>query len=245
MQITIVLPTYNEAENLPGIINSLFELPLPDLKCIIVDDNSPDHTGKIADGLASQYPGRIEVVHRAGKLGLGSAYITGFKLAMQAGADAIGQMDSDFSHPLEKLVPLTEALHDCDLAIGSRYIAGGRLDDHWPLWRKSLSRFGNSYARTILRLPMQDITGGFRLFRRQSLQVIPLERVRSNGYIFQVEIAYIANILGLSFKEIPIYFAERQKGKSKMSLRIQLEAAWRVWQLLGMYDDLRGKRVTF
>ena len=240
MQTTIVLPTYNEAENLPEITGALFALPIPDLHCIIIDDNSPDGTGKIAENLAEKFAGRIKVVHRPGKQGIGSAYITGFRMALQAGSDVIGQMDSDFSHPVEKLTSLLEALQDCDIAIGSRYIAGGSLDEHWPLWRKGLSSFGNTYARMILRLPMRDITGGFRLYRRQSLQAMPLERVRSNGYIFQVEIIYIAYLLGLRCHEVPIYFAERKKGKSKMSLRIQIEAAWRVWQLLGMYHDLKG-----
>jgi dolichol-phosphate mannosyltransferase len=244
LKTTIVLPTYNEAENLPDIISSLFNLPVEDLSCIIIDDNSPDHTGEIADRLALTYPGRVEVVHRQKKAGIGSAYTSGFRMAIQAGAEAVGQMDSDFSHPVDKLVPMLEALKNCDVAIGSRYIAGGSLDNAWPFWRKCLSGFGNYYARTILQLPMHDITGGFRLYSRETLQKIPLERVRSNGYIFQVEIAYIAKLLGLRFIEIPIYFAERKKGKSKMSLRIQLEAAWRVWQLLGMYDDLKHVRVV-
>ena len=241
MQITVILPTYNEAENLPKIVCDLFKLPLPDLKLMVIDDNSPDHTGDIADGLASQNPGRLKVVHRRGKLGLGTAYITGFNLALKQGAEAIGQMDSDFSHPVDKLIPLAEALEDCDIAIGSRYVPGGSLDEAWPIWRKALSRFANGYARTILHLPIRDVTGGFRLYRRKSMQTLPLERVRSNGYVFQVEIAYLAHLLGLRFREVPIYFADRRWGKSKMSLPIQLEAAVRVWQLLGMYNDLKGK----
>ena len=243
MNLTVVLPTYNEAENLPQLVCALFNLPLPNLKLIVIDDNSPDHTGKIADDLAKQYSGRIKVVHRPGKMGLGSAYITGFQLALKDGADAIGQMDSDFSHPVDKLVDLTKALEDSDIALGSRYVPGGSLDDQWPIWRKGLSWFANFYARTILGIKVHDVTGGFRLYRRKCLQVIPLERIRSSGYVFQVELAYIANILGLKVKEVPIYFAERVRGKSKMSLRIQLEAAFRVWQILGMYKDLKGKMV--
>jgi dolichol-phosphate mannosyltransferase len=241
LQITVILPTYNEAENLPKIVCDLLKLPLPDLKLMVIDDNSPDHTGDIADGLVSQNPGRLQVVHRRGKLGLGTAYITGFNLALKQGAEAIGQMDSDFSHPIDKLVLLAKALEDCDIAIGSRYVTGGSLDEAWPIWRKALSRFANGYARTILQLPIRDVTGGFRLYRRKSMQALPLERVRSNGYVFQVEIAYLAHLLGMCFREVPIYFADRRWGKSKMSLPIQLEAAVRVWQLLGMYNDLKGK----
>jgi len=241
LQITIVLPTFNEAKNLPEIVSALFELPLADLKLIVVDDNSPDHTGDIAEQLACQYPGRLKVIHHPAKMGLGTAYISGFRLALKDGAEIIGQMDSDFSHPVDKVVSLVETLKDCDIAIGSRYIAGGRLDDDWPIIRKFLSWFGNIYARTILGLPMRDVTGGFRLYRRKSIQALPLDRVRSSGYVFQVEIAYIAKVLGLTCCETPIYFAERKWGKSKMSMRIQIEAAFRVWQLLGMYTDLKGK----
>jgi dolichol-phosphate mannosyltransferase len=240
LQITVILPTFNEAENLPRIVGELFKLPLPDLRLLVIDDNSPDHTGDIADELAGQNPNRLKVVHRRLKLGLGTAYITGFNLALKEGAEAIGTMDSDFSHPVDKLIPLAQALEDCDVAIGSRYVAGGKVDEAWPFWRKALSSFGNGYARTILRLPIRDVTGGFRLYRRKSIQTMPLERVRSNGYVFMVEIAYLAYILGLRFHEVPIYFADRRWGKSKMSLRIQLEAAVRVWQLLGMYHDIKG-----
>jgi dolichol-phosphate mannosyltransferase len=147
-------------------------------------------------------------------------------------------MDADFSHPPEKLMELLNALSSSDVVIGSRYVAGGRLDEHWPLWRRALSRFGNFYARSILGLPMLDITGGFRIWRREALITIPLERVNSSGYAFQVEMAYIAHRLGSIFQEIPIYFAERGKGCSKMSFSIQLEAAIRVWQIRWEYRDL-------
>jgi dolichol-phosphate mannosyltransferase len=181
----------------------------------------------------------VQALHRTGKLGLGSAYIAGFQHALADGADAIGQMDADFSHPPEKVQNLLQVLEDYDVAMGSRYIPGGSLDVNWPLWRKSLSAFGNMYARTILGMPMRDVTGGFRLWRRQVLVDMPLERIKSNGYVFQVEIAYVAYKLGFNFREVPIYFADRRWGTSKMSLRIQIEAAFRVWQLLGRYDDLR------
>jgi dolichol-phosphate mannosyltransferase len=205
---------------------------------LIVDDNSPDGTGKIADDLGLKTRGRVQVMHRTGKLGLGTAYIQGFKLAISNGADAVGQMDADFSHPPEKIVELVKTLETCDMALGSRYVPGGQLDERWPFWRKALSGFGNFYARTILGLPLLDVTGGFRLWKKATLLAMPLDRIRSNGYVFQVEMAYVANKLGFKFKEIPIYFADRRWGESKMSMRIQIEAAIRVWQLPGLYRDL-------
>lgn len=240
MKITYIVPTFNEAENLPKLVSTFFALPVPDLNLIIVDDNSPDGTGKLADDLCREIGPRMDVIHRAGKMGLGTAYITGFKYAVAHGAEAVGQMDADFSHPLEKIVEIAAAIQDNDVVIGSRYTAGGRLDEHWPVWRKGLSAWGNFYARTILNLPMRDCTGGFRLIRREVIQTMPLDRIRSNGYIFQVETAYVMHKLGFRFHEIPIYFADRRWGKSKMSLRIQLEAALRVWQLPPAYRDLHA-----
>jgi dolichol-phosphate mannosyltransferase len=239
MQLTVVLPTYNEAENLPKITAALLGLPLPNLKILVVDDNSPDGTGAIADELSARHPGRFSVLHRTGKLGLGSAYLRGFRQALDNGAEAIGQMDADFSHPPEKLTKMLTALETCDMVIGSRYVPGGKLDENWPLWRKMLSAFGNFYARTILRLPIRDTTGGFKLWQRHTLETMHLERVRSNGYAFQIEMNYIACRLGFHAVEIPIYFANRQWGDSKMSFRIQREAAIRVWQFLGEYRDLK------
>lgn len=238
MQLTVVIPTYNESDNLPKLICALLSLPIPDLRILVVDDNSPDGTGKLAQKLADEGDGRLSVITREGKLGLGSAYLSGFQLALRDGADAIAQMDADFSHPPEKLLELLEALATCDVAMGSRYIPGGKLDEMWPLWRKWLSAFGNYYARKILRLPIRDATGGFRVWRRSTLMNIPLERVRSNGYAFQVEMAYIACQLGFSFREVPFYFADRHWGTSKMSFAIQVEAALRVWEILFEYRDL-------
>jgi dolichol-phosphate mannosyltransferase len=240
VQLTVVIPTYNEAENLPKIAQALFSLPLTGLKILIVDDNSPDGTGKVADGLAETQLDKLTVIHRPGKSGLGTAYLEGFKRALEEGAEAIGQMDADFSHPPEKLIELVQALVTCDVAIGSRYVAGGALDERWPIWRKSLSAFGNFYARTILGLPIRDVTGGFRLWRRETLLGIPTARVRSNGYAFQVEMAYLAHCLGYQMMEIPIYFSDRRWGQSKMSLRIQREAAIRVWQMKSEYRDLKS-----
>ncbi len=238
MQITVVIPTYNEAENLPNLVSALFRLPLPGLKALVVDDNSPDGTGKLADDLAAENPGSFSVIHRAGKLGLGTAYIRGFQQALQDGAQAVAQMDADFSHPPEILLELSNALQECDVAMGSRYVPGGAVDRDWPAWRKGLSSFGNIYARTILGMPVCDATGGFRMWRRHTLLGMPLERVRSNGYAFQIEMAYVACRLGFKFKEVPFYFADRKWGHSKMSFRIQREAAIRVWQLLVEYRTL-------
>jgi dolichol-phosphate mannosyltransferase len=238
LKITIVIPTYNEAENLPKLTAEVLALPLPDLSILVVDDNSPDGSGELAEELGRQYQGRVKVMHRAGKLGLGTAYIQGFQAAIADGAEAIGQMDADFSHPIDKIEVMAETLASCDAVIGSRYVPGGSLDERWPFWRKALSGWGNFYARTILGLSTRDVTGGFKLWRRETLQGMPLDRIRSNGYVFQVEMNYVAQRLGYVFREIPIYFQDRRFGTSKMSFKIQMEAAIRTWQLAGMYKDL-------
>jgi len=240
MRIIIVLPTYNEAENLPKLVSALFSLPL-DLGVLVVDDNSPDGTGAIADELAKQHAANLYVLHRAGKLGLRSAYIEGFQRAFDLGANAVVQMDADFSHDPAVLTEMTRRLVSHDVVIGSRYVKGGSLDERWPAWRKALSAFGNFYARTILESPLHDMTTGFRMWRREVLQSMPLERIRSNGYIFLVELAYISYLKGYRIAEVPIHFADRRWGKSKMSLKIQLEAAIRIWDVWYHYRDLRKK----
>jgi dolichol-phosphate mannosyltransferase len=237
MKVIQVIPTYNESENLPVLVTALFDLGLPGLHLLVVDDNSPDGTGQVADALAEKYSGKMSVLHRKDKAGLGKAYIQGFRQALDDGADAIGMMDADLSHPAERLPALLASLETADVAIGSRYVEGGSVDKNWPFWRKALSWFGNAYARTILGLPIRDATGGYRLWRRSALEAIPFENSRSNGYVFIVELAYMAKLAGLRFAETPIYFAERTHGDSKMSLRIQIEAAFRVWQLRGIYKD--------
>jgi len=242
VELTVVIPTYNEAENLPKLVSALFDLPLPQLRILIVDDNSPDGTGDLAEEIGRGADGRLSVLHRRGKLGLGTAYITGFQKALEQGAEAIAQMDADFSHPPELLLSLYETLQSCDVAMGSRYIPGGGVDERWPLWRKGLSSFGNIYARAILRLPVRDTTGGFRMWRKGTLEGMPLNNVRSNGYAFQVEMAYLACKLGYTFKEVPFYFADRRWGNSKMSFYIQREAAVRVWQLLYEYRHLTDQK---
>ena len=240
MHITVVVPTYNEAENLPRLVSVLFSLPL-DLSVLVVDDNSPDGTGDLADGLANEHPGRVTVLHRAGKLGLRSAYIEGFHKAFELGAEAVVQMDADFSHDPQVIQEMAKRIESCDVVIGSRYVKGGSLDERWPLWRKGLSAFGNFYARTILGFPLHDVTTGFRMWRREALQGMPLDRIRSNGYIFLVEMAYVAFLMEYDITEVPIYFADRRWGKSKMSLRIQMEAAMRIWDVRIHYRDLRRK----
>jgi dolichol-phosphate mannosyltransferase len=238
LHITIVTPTYNEAENLPKLVSALFSLPL-DLNVLIVDDNSPDGTGKIADELAQKFPGRVEVLHRPGKMGLRSAYLNGFQKILDGDSQALVQMDADFSHDPSALVEMEKLLESCDVVLGSRYVKGGSVDKRWPIWRKSLSAFGNFYARTILRLPLHDVTTGYRMWRRETLQRMPLERIQSNGYIFLVEMMYLAHCLQFKIGEVPIYFADRRLGKSKMSIKIQMEAAIRVWQVLWHYRDLK------
>lgn len=237
MKIVIVIPTYNEAENLPRLVSALFTLNL-DLRVLVVDDNSPDGTGKIADDLAAQ-DNRVHVLHRPGKLGLRSAYLNAFQQVMLENVDAIVQMDADFSHDPAVLPEMAARLESCDVVIGSRYVEEGAVDERWPLWRKELSAFGNTYARTILRFPLRDVTTGYRMWRRETLQSMPLERIRSNGYVFLVEMAYLAYCLEYKIEETPIYFADRRWGESKMSFRIQFEAALRVWQLWWNYRDVR------
>jgi len=235
----IVIPTYNEKENLPILVDELFALDIPNLTILIVDDNSPDGTGKIADDLMEKFPDKILVIHRKGKLGLGTAYITGFKYCLEQGADYIVQMDADFSHNPKKVIELLKRLEEADIAIGSRYISGGSLDENWSIFRKGLSAFGNLYTRAILRMPISDATGGFRAMKRTTLAGIPLDRVKSQGYAFQIEMAYVSYLNGFTFSEVPIYFANRTRGDSKMSLKIQLEAARRVWAILYEYRDLK------
>jgi dolichol-phosphate mannosyltransferase len=241
MHIVVIVPTFNEAENLPKMVSALFALPL-DLEVLIVDDNSPDGTGMIADTLSAEHPGKMNVVHRPGKLGLASAYLQSFISLFGKNVDAIAHLDCDFSHDPAVLVEMNRLLENCDVVFGSRYIKGGSTDVKWPFWRKALSAWGNFYARGILGLPIRDVTGGYRMWRKETLQGLPLEQVKSNGYIFTVEMAYLTYLHGYKICETPIYFADRRWGKSKMSFKIQIEAAIRVWTVLWNYRMLRSKR---
>jgi dolichol-phosphate mannosyltransferase len=166
----------------------------------------------------------------------------GFQKAFDTGADAVVQMDADFSHDPTVLTEMARRLASCDVVIGSRYVKGGSLDERWPVWRKLLSAFGNFYARTILSFPVRDVTTGYRMWRREVLQHMPLDRIRSNGYIFLVEMAYVAYLMNYKISEVPIHFADRRWGKSKMSVKIQLEAAVRIWDVWWHYRDLRRNR---
>ena len=243
MKITIVIPTYNEAENLPKLVSALFSLPL-DLRWLVVDDNSPDGTGKLAQELARAHSGRIDVLHRPGKMGLRSAYLNGFQKIFDTDAEAIVQMDADFSHDPVVLTEMAKLLESNDVVLGSRYVAGGSVDRKWPLWRKWLSAFANFYARTILTIPLRDVTTGYRMWRIETLKQMPFEHIQATGYIFLVEMIYLAHCLEFKIGEAPIYFADRRFGKSKMSFKIQLEAALRIWQVWWNYRSLRkaGKR---
>lgn len=238
MRVTVVTPTYNEAENLPKLASALFSLSL-DLHLLVVDDNSPDGTGLVAERLAGDFPGRVSVLHRPGKMGLRSAYLSGFQKILNTNTQAVVQMDADFSHDPAVLPGMIQLLDKYDMVLGSRYIPGGSVDQEWGVWRKSLSAFGNFYARSILRVPLRDITTGYRAWRSEALRQMPFERIQSNGYVFLVEMAYLAYCLNFKIGEMPIYFAECAAGKSKMSFKIQLEAAFRVWQVRMRYRDLR------
>jgi len=242
LHVAVIVPTYNEAENLEPLVSALFSLPL-DVSAIIVDDNSPDGTGHLADELAGQ-DSRLHVIHRTGKLGLRSAYITSIRYALDHKAEAVGQMDADFSHDPQALPEMVRLLDSSDVVFGSRYVPGGSVDRQWAAWRKGLSGFANFYARALLGMRQRDITTGFRLWRRETLLGMPLDRIRSNGYVFLVEMAYLAYCLEYRAAEYPIYFADRKMGQSKMSLRIQAEAAFRVGLVRWHYRDLRraGKR---
>ncbi len=238
MRITIVIPTYNEAENLPKLVSALFSLPL-DLRLLIVDDNSPDGTGVLAEELSQKHPGRLEVLRRPGKMGLRSAYLNGFQKVLDGDAEAVVQMDADFSHDPAALTEMVKRLETNDVVLGSRYVSGGSVDEKWPVWRKWLSAFGNFYARTILGLPLNDVTTGYRMWRSETLKQMPFERIQATGYIFLVEMIYLTHCLEFKVGEAPIYFADRRFGKSKMSFKIQIEAAMRIWQVWWNYRDLR------
>jgi dolichol-phosphate mannosyltransferase len=227
-EVVVVLPTYKEAENLPTITQVLMRLPLSGLRVLVVDDNSPDGTGELAERLADQYGrNRLEVVHRLGKEGLGRAYVAGMTRAIATGAEFVVQMDADLSHSPEYLPGMLGTLlaADADVVIGSRYVVGASTARDWAWHRKALSAFANAYVRVLLRLGIRDVTAGYKIWRSTALQSIGLESVRSNGYSFQVEMNYRARLRGLKVVELPTHFAEREAGESKMTFKVQLESA--------------------
>lgn len=228
MKALIIVPTYNERENLEELVRRIFDQKLP-TEILIVDDNSPDGTGALADEMAARDP-RVHVMHRAGKMGLGSAYVAGFKWALARDYDAVFEMDADFSHNPDSLGDFLREIEHADLVLGSRYLHGVTVVN-WPLSRLILSYTANLYSRIITGMPVKDLTGGFKCFRRQVLEAIDLDRVRSDGYAFQIEINFKAWRKGFRIQEIPILFVDRRAGVSKMSRRIVREAAWMVWRL--------------
>ena len=226
--VTVVLPTYNEAANLPVIVAGLLALPLTNVRILVADDNSPDGTGGIADELAERYGAdKMTIVHRPEKQGLGRAYVDGMTRAMAAGAEFVVQMDSDLSHAPKYLPQMLGTLlsSDADVVIGSRYVAGASLAAEWSWRRRALSAFANTYVRVLLRLGIRDVTAGFKIWRSAALETIDVASIRSNGYSFQVEMNYRSVRHGLKIVELPIHFAERRDGESKMNVWVQLESA--------------------
>ncbi len=224
--VWVILPTYNEAGNIEAMVEAIEPKLSEQDRVLVVDDNSPDGTGRIADRLAADHP-RVEVLHRPGKEGLGPAYIAGFRRALAGGAGLIVQMDADFSHDPAYLPRLIAASALADLVLGSRYVPGGAITE-WGSLRRLISRGGSLYSRTVLGVPVRDLTGGFKCFRRPVLEAIDLDSVAASGYSFQVEMTYRALKAGFEVLEVPITFRERETGDSKMSSSIVIEAAWRV-----------------
>jgi len=227
--VVVVVPTYNERPNLPTLVEGVLANG-PRYHLVIVDDNSPDGTGQLADDLAAAHPGRIDVLHRPGKRGLGPAYVAGFTHALGLHPDLIAQMDADLSHDPAALATLVAAASQYDLVIGSRYVPGGGTHG-WPLWRQHLSRTGGRYARAVLGAPVNDLTGGYKVWRAPLLERLNLAALRSDGYAFTIEATWRALQQGASVTEVPIMFTDRIAGASKLSRRIVVEAALLVWKL--------------
>ena len=231
-RVVVIMPTYNERENLETVVGRI-RASVPDTDILVVDDNSPDGTGDLADKLAAG-DAHVHVMHRTGKAGLGAAYLAGFRWALGQGYGAVVEMDADGSHRPEDLPPMMDALAGADLVLGSRWVPGGKVLN-WPRSRELLSRGGNTYARLMLGASLRDLTGGYRVYRATTLEQIALHEVQSQGYCFQVDVAYRALRARLTVIEVPITFAEREHGVSKMSRAIIMEALWRVtvWGIRG------------
>lgn len=233
----VIIPTYNEKNTLPVIIDAVFDVN-SEVHILVIDDASPDGTGKLADEIAASND-RVHVLHRSGKLGLGTAYVEGFKYALERDYDVVVEMDADMSHDPRYLADLLEAIADgADLAVGSRNIKGGGVEG-WGIGRQVLSKGGSLYSRMILNVPIRDLTTGYKAFTRKALEVIDIDSIRSNGYSFQIETTYRALRKGLRVVEVPIVFVDRRVGQSKMSKKIFVEAVTMVWKLRA--DALRGK----
>jgi len=233
----VIVPTYNEVDNLPRKVPQILEQD-PRLDVLIVDDASPDGTGEVAAALAASDL-RVHLLDRPAKEGLGAAYRAGFAWGLERKYDLLFEMDADISHPPEALPRMIEEVSECDFVIGSRYVGGRVTVSNWPMSRLLVSYFGSWYARTITRMPVRDATGGFNCWKRGVLEAVQLDRIRSNGYAFQIELKFRAFRKGFRMREIPILFQERDSGESKMSKRIVREAIWRVWWL--KLQDLFGK----
>lgn len=222
----IVVPTYNEKENIEKLLAAIFALTIPDLYVLVVDDNSPDGTGRVVEQLRSANP-RLSVLHRPGKGGLGPAYLAGFTEAVQHGAELLFEMDADFSHDPAHLPAFLTAIQNADVVLGSRYCAGGGVAN-WNVARRLISRFGNQYARMVLGMPYHDLTGGFKCYRRAVVELLLKTPLSSLGYNFQIETTYRAHLAGFKIVEIPITFTERREGKSKFNAKIMIEGFFKV-----------------
>ena len=228
-RVTVVVPTFNERENLQALIPRILELG-SNFSIVVVDDNSPDGTGHVADTFALQHPGRVQVIHRTSKQGIGRAYVAGFEHALSGNAELIAQMDADLSHDPNDLGRMVASVGDADLVLGSRYVPTGTTLG-WPAHRRLISRFGGIYARLVLGVPIADLTGGFKIYRRRTLENLGLDLIHSDGYVFQIETTYRALRRGNKVVEMPITFSDRVAGKSKLSRFIVLEAIVVVWRL--------------
>jgi dolichol-phosphate mannosyltransferase len=229
VQALVIVPTYNERDNLPTLVEGL--LRHPNVRVLVVDDQSPDGTGQVADDLARGRPGRIEVMHRTDRRGYGRSYIDGIMRAIREPVDLICQMDADLSHDPRHLPDLIAAAEQADVVIGSRYVAGGAIVN-WPNRRRVLSRLANSYIRVVTRLNARDCTSGYRCWRREALARLPLDRLISDGYAFLVEMLFVASLEGSRISEVPITFVERRQGESKLSLGVLIESATTPWRLI-------------
>ena len=227
-KVAVVVPTYNEAENMPELVSRLFSLGIDDLRLYIVDDNSPDGTAEVARRLSAERDGRIEVISRRAKLGLGTAYVAGFARALDDERDYIVQMDADLSHAPDHLPVMLRKLEDADVVVGSRYTEGGGSDPNWGIERRLLSAFGNHLIRFVTGLEVRDVTSGFKAYRAAALNSLDMDAFRCKGFGFQSEVAYQCQSKGHVALEHPIIFIDRTKGKSKMSLHIIVEAVWKL-----------------